>query len=213
MICVSLREPDHRGFAAGLAGLELAEIRLDGAALSSDETKDLFARPLKLIATYRPTGKASPEVRRERLALAIRSGAGYVDLELDSPPGYREELLPIARERGCRIIISHHDERGTPGRPALERIVEQCFAAGADIAKIACRVNAPDDAASLLSLYGKFHPLIALGMGPLGAVTRIAAPFLGAPFTYASITSDRPTADGQLDYKTLRDILGKIGGS
>ena len=213
MICVSLREPDHRSFVAALAGLELAEIRMDGAALSPDETKDLFARPARLIATFRPTGKEGLELRRTCLSLAIRSGAAYVDLEIDSPPDYREELLHIAREKGCRIILSHHDDHGTPGRPVLERIVKHCFAAGADIAKIACRVNAPADVASLLSLYGKFHPLIALGMGPLGVLTRVAAPFLGAPFTYASLTSDRPVADGQLDHKALSEILGKIGGS
>jgi 3-dehydroquinate dehydratase-1 len=212
LICVSLRETDLASFVEALKGIEFAEIRMDGARLSSLEIRTLFSKPLQFLATYRPSPDVRPEDRLAALSLAARSGARFVDLELDAPVFMREALLPVVRASGCRLVVSHHDERGTPGRKDLDRFLDQCFAAGGDIAKIACRVHTRHDVIRLLSLYDRSEPIIALGMGRLGTLTRIAAPLLGAPFTYASLAPGRETADGQLNWKTLRDILKALGG-
>ena len=210
MICVSLREPDYRSFIKALIGLEMAEIRLDGARLSSSEIVSLFAAPLPLVATYR-SGRASLEERREMLSLAIRSGARYVDLEIESPPEYREALIGIARTSNCRVIVSYHNEQMTPTRRALDDIADRCEASGADVIKIACRVRSTADCARLLSLYERPRPVIAIGMGALGTFTRIVAPFLGAPFTFAALTLERTTADGQLDARTMAEKIRILG--
>jgi len=52
--------------------------------------------------------------------------------------------------------------------------------------------------------------VIALGLGPAGVVTRLAAPLLGAPFTYTSLRPGRETADGQLDWLTMDRILRRV---
>jgi 3-dehydroquinate dehydratase len=44
-------------------------------------------------------------------------------------------------------------------------------------------------------------------MGKEAQITRIAAPLLGAPFTYAALESGRETAPGQLDKDTLAALL------
>lgn len=59
----------------------------------------------------------------------------------------------------------------------------------------------------MLSLYESRKNVIALGMGPLGVITRIAAPFLGAPLTYASLAPGKETAEGQPDLKTLEAVM------
>ncbi len=214
MICVSLREPDYPAIVRALDGLkaEMAEIRLDNTRLTPEEVGRLFSRPLPLVATFRPGENVADRERMETLALAVRSGARYLDIELESVPLGRGELIPLARARGCRVIVSHHDERETPARDRLEEIIEACFAAGADIAKIACRVRTRADCARILSLYEGGRALIALGMGRLGIVTRLAAPILGAPFTYAAPDAGRPVADGQLDWTTTRDLLKILDG-
>ncbi len=51
------------------------------------------------------------------------------------------------------------------------------------------------------------------GMGKDGRITRIAAPLLGAPFTYASLDNTRETASGQLDSRTLKQIIDMIRNS
>ena len=210
MICVSLREPSYQRFIRALEGLEMAEIRMDGAELTLHQVRSLFSRPLPLVAAFRP-GKADAQERIKKLAQAVRSGARYVDLELESPPGLRKGLIKTAKSSGCRVILSYHNDRETPDRSFLEEIADRCYADGADIAKIACRVHSRKDCARLISLYDRSRPIIAIGMGRLGTLTRIAAPFLGAPFTYAALTSGRRTAEGQLDWKTMQGKMRALG--
>jgi 3-dehydroquinate dehydratase I len=214
LICVSLREPDFPALVRALDGLraEMAEIRLDGARLNAAEVESLFSRPLPLIATFRPTAGVSDVDRASALAAAVRAGARYLDIELESAHGLGTALFGPARARGCKIIISHHDDIQTPDRTRLEDFVEACFAAGGDIAKIACRARTRADCARLLSLYEDGRPLIALGMGREGLITRLAAPLLGAPFTYASADGRGPTADGQLAWTAMRDLLEVLDG-
>ena len=212
LICVSLREPDGPRFIKALAGLEMAEIRMDGASLSPAEIDAVFSRPLPLIATFRPVPGVSPEARAEALVRAIRSGARFVDIERESPAEFRAELLRAAQRASCRIVVSHHDERETPDWIALSKIAEDCYAAGGEIAKIACRANTPADCARLLALYDRSRPIIALAMGPLGAFTRIVAPLLGAPWTYAARSAESATADGQLDWETTRERIRMLSG-
>ena len=90
------------------------------------------------------------------------------------------------------------------------RLLDRAFQLGADIAKIACAVRGAGDCARLLALHEGRNDVVALGMGPLGGVTRIAAPFLGAPFTYASLLRGRETAPGQLDVQTLESIFEQL---
>ena len=214
MICVSLREPDYPAFARALDGLraEMAEIRLDGARLTVEDVERIFSRPIPLIATFRPAAGVSDPERAVILTASIRSGARFLDIELESVPCLGAEIMPQARARGCRIIVSHHEDAETPPRPRLEQLVEECFAAGGDIAKIACRVRSRADCARILTLYECGRSLIALGMGRLGVITRLAAPLLGAPFTYASPDGGVPTADGQLDWTTTRELLDILDG-
>ncbi|MGI5865193.1 MAG: type I 3-dehydroquinate dehydratase, partial [Myxococcales bacterium] len=132
------------------------------------------------------------------LERAVAAGADYVDIELDAPLALRRRVVRAARRAKCQVIASFHDFAGTPERAELERIVRRCFAAGADIAKVACTVSAPEDAARLLGLLGGGRPLVVVGMGPRGRLVRIAAPLLGGLFTYAAPDRGRPTAPGQL---------------
>jgi len=49
-------------------------------------------------------------------------------------------------------------------------------------------------------------------MGRKGRLTRILAPLLGCPFTYASIDGGKETAEGQIDAASLRRILLEFRG-
>lgn len=209
MICVSLAEPSVAACLAALKGLDFAEIRMDMMKLMLEEIPRLFSGNRVLIATCRPGGR-SDEERKRLLMRAIASGATFVDVEIESETAYREEIVAKARSCGCRVIVSHHDYERTPERPALEACVSACFEAGADIAKIACMVRSDRENARLLALLDTDREIVVVGMGERGRVTRILAPLLGSPFTYASLSQGKETADGQIDRETLQELLRTV---
>lgn len=209
MICVCISEKDKTRLIERLAGVELAEVRLEALSPTEGDVKEIFAQPATLIATMRP-GSHSDEERLKILAAAIEAGAAYVDIELDAPTIVREGVLAAARKSGCEVIVSHHDFERTPDLESLRKIVDECFAVGADIAKVACLANSRADAARILCLLDGEKPVIPIGMGKLGRITRVAAPLLGSPIAYASQGEGRGTAEGQIEVRTLRTILAEI---
>ncbi|HNT00898.1 MAG TPA: type I 3-dehydroquinate dehydratase [Candidatus Saccharicenans sp.] len=215
MICVSLEVSNVSDVLKKLENLILAELRLDKASLGQAEIKQLFSLPVNLIATCRP-GFCWEEDREENLLQAIRCGAKYVDVEIESPAAFKQDIINLAREKGCLVILSYHNYQETPPAIELNRMVRKCFCEGADIAKIACQVNSSQDIIALLSLYGLDEAaagkIISLGMGEKGKITRVAGPLLGAPFTYASFEQGSETAEGQLDRKSLGTILNYFEG-
>jgi 3-dehydroquinate dehydratase-1 len=208
MICVSLAEPTADACLRALEGLDFAEIRLDKMRVGIGGVKKIFSAHPRLIATYRPGGSEMSEKKRRRLLLAaIEAGAAYLDIELEAEARFKEKVVRAARAANCQVIVSHHNFKKTPARAKLEKIIEMAFASGANIAKIACRVHTPRDNARLLGLLDGGRPLIIVGMGKKGGLTRIAAPLLGSLFTYASLGTGKETADGQLDAAALERIL------
>jgi len=207
MICVSLAEPGCAQCLTALEGLELAEIRLDRMGdLSVEDVATLFARHKGMIATCRP-GSFPDDGRKARLLAAVSAGAAYVDIELESEEPYREEIMAKAREFGCKVIISFHDHEKTPDRKTLSAIVEDSFLKGADIVKIACTVRSERDNARLIGLLDDSRSIVVIGMGEKGRITRVVAPLLGSPFTFASLTRGRETAEGQIDQVTLESLV------
>lgn len=213
MICVSLADLSYERCETVLDGIELAEIRLDRCDFTRDQIERLFSLPKRLVATFRPDGRSYKE-RLDLLLLAISSGASYVDVELVSPGWYKRRIADAAAEKNCKVIVSFHDFHGTPPVETIHESINRCFEAGADIAKVAYLSRSEDDVARILSLYDRTRwgagRLIAIGMGRKGRITRIAAPFLGAPFTYAAHARGAETADGQFEHQTIRALIDGV---
>ena len=207
MICVSLAEPTLDECLAALAGLPFAEIRLDRMeGLSLEDVGTLFSSHKRLIATCAP-GSLLDNARKARLLEAIAAGAAYVDVELEAKEPYREEIIAKARKHGCRVIISFHDHAKTPDRQTLSAIVAESFRKGADIVKIACAVWSERDNARLLGLLDDSRKIVVIGMEKRGRITRVVAPLLGSPFTFASLIEGRETAEGQIDKAALGSLM------
>ena len=206
MICVSVEEPTLELIFKAIENEELAEIRLDLIDLLEKEIETLFYQNIKLIATCRP-GKYSDSQRKAILKKSIEAGAAFVDIELEASDDFKTEIVTLAKKKKCKVIISYHNYDNTPPKGELDQVIDWCFNSGADIAKIVCKVNHISDNARLLSLYEQDKEIIAFGMGEKAKFTRIAAPFLGAPFTYASVSTGKETADGQIDKTTLAKLL------
>ncbi len=209
MICASIAEKDVTRCIEALDKVEVAEIRIDLGEFSNEEIRKVFSRRKKTIATCRP-GKIRDEERVEMLKIAIAAGATYVDIEFEAGQDYKNDLIDFAHKHQCDVIISYHNYDRTPELDELEEIVRQCYAQGADLAKIATHVNVNRDNSKILSLYKAPGRLVAIGMGDLGRISRIVAPFLGAEFTYASLSDGEATAPGQISYDRLNKFILEI---
>ena len=128
---------------------------------------------------------------------AVRAGARYVDVEIESSKEFIEDIKKTALENKCDLIISYHNYEETPDLKELVAIVAECFLLGADVAKAACMVIENKDNATILSLFRQGRRIIALGMGEKGKITRIAGPILGAEFTFAAPDQGEGTAPGR----------------
>jgi 3-dehydroquinate dehydratase-1 len=209
MICVSLAEKDPNVCLEILEKVDMAEIRIDLAEFSDEDIMKIFSARKKLIATCRP-GKYSLSERIRKLKLAIESGATFLDIEYEAEDDFRNEMMEYAHARQCDVILSYHNYEMTPELDELEKIMNKCFELGADMAKIATMVRVNRDNSKILSLYKAPGRLVAIGMGELGKISRIVAPFLGAEFTYASLTDDNATAPGQISYNKLNQYILEI---
>ena len=140
-------------------------------------------------------------------------GATYIDLEIESASHYMKELKEHAESKGVEVIISYHNFEETPGQELLTRKLKACFEMGGDIAKVTTLVNSREDVLSLFSLFDLPGRKVVLGMGSMGRIIRIMAPYLGAEFTFASARRGVETAPGQLDFRQLVELYKVIDES
>ena len=216
MICVSVAEPTVEHCLEALHGLDFAEVRIDSMNVSIEDVRRIFSNHARLIATFMPVSSdgmsrrtADADTRRKFLIAAIESGAKYVDVEIQADGDFRKEIVERAKSKNCKVIISFHDFNATPEKEKLVEIAALCFNEGADIAKIACKVNAERDNRRLLGLLNNedYHGrTVVIGMGNKGRITRVMAPLLGSPFTFASVLKGKETAEGQIE----KDMLHKV---
>lgn len=210
MICVSISSLQEIGKLPAAA--ELIELRLDLIGCDPGEIFPMIPARCKSIATCRP-GSMQDATRLSWLKSAMNLGASLVDAELESEEAYLEDLRRHSSNQGVELIVSYHHFKATPDRDHLADKLQHCFDRGGDIAKIATQIHNREDLLNLLSLYQLPGRKIILGMGPLGRISRIAAPYLGSEFTFASPGTGLETAAGQLDFHQLTEIYQVINQS
>ncbi len=208
MICISLIDLSFAECLKIRKEAAMIEVRMDKLTLQDREYKNLFETKIKTIATCRPYNRSEKECLT-LLEKAIRYGADYIDIEIESSIEYKNYIIQIAKQHNVKIIISYHNYSDTPTND-LDNIISESIKEGADIVKIATKVNNPKQAAALLGLYSKYDNIVVIGMGSKGVITRVSSLLLGAPFTFASVDNKHKSAPGQLPYKTMNIIYGLI---
>jgi 3-dehydroquinate dehydratase-1 len=183
--------------------IDLLEIRVDlfaepnlGVGACAEASARATATGTPVLVTIRLGAEGGRWTRPDALRLALYAEAlafaSWVDVEAASP--IARDVTALARARGATSIVSHHDFARTPPLAELERIIEACRAAGADVPKIATRVNADEDRAALFALLEKEGGrACVIGMGP--ADLRVELPARGSRLAYGYIGA--PTAPGQ----------------
>ncbi len=209
MICVPLGGIGFDDCMSMARKEAFVEFRFDLLSLNLEQVKEVVNAANSCIATCRP-GKMEEADRQEILQTAIISGADYVDIEVESDRAFISEIILTARTNDTDIIISYHNFEGTPLLGELEQIVSACRKAGADVVKIASQVNNAGDLQNLFKLYEPELRMVIIGMGVQGVISRIAAPLLGAEFTFAAAETGQETAPGQITKDKLLSIIRQI---
>jgi 3-dehydroquinate dehydratase-1 len=183
------------------AGVDLFEIRVDlidahfGKIVDyCHKIKDSVSIPM--IGTIRENERTV----KNRIVMfkEIVSAVDAIDVELGSPVS--ETILSNAGN--ATIIISEHDYQKTPSKIELRDMIDRACRQGADIVKIAVMSNSRDDVHRLLNITRECDvPIVAIGMGPIGTVTRVIAPLYGSLFTFGFIGD--VVAPGQLPIRKL----------
>ena len=177
------------------------ELRLDLLESPPRDPAGLVRGPAATLVTVRPRreGGAFDGSERDRIALLERAVAGgpeFIDLELSTPGPLRRRIYDAAGSR-VKVILSVHDPRGIPHD--LNALVRRMESEPAPILKLALRV---EDAAGLSRLLEAAHaatrPMILIGMGEGGLVSRIAPERFGSPLCYLALSPRFSTAEGQL---------------
>jgi 3-dehydroquinate dehydratase/shikimate dehydrogenase len=198
-LCVSLMPQSLEDvFASDVSGVDCVEVRLDSLKDPQQSRDARWDRlPVPVIATCRGKDRGglfngSIEDEISILQAAAKNGARYVDIDYR----YATPIPP------AEVIASYHNFDETPGD--IADIANRALAGPAQIAKVATQVNRWADNQRLLDLLSRSNPkpLIVVGMGDIGQITRIAGPSRGSFLTYAAST--RQAAPGQL---TVREML------
>ena len=207
-ICLSMPAAEAEAGLPALGVPFLLELRLDVHPAGEADLVRLLALSPWTLATCRPGARTDAECG-EVLRRALEAGATLVDLDRSTAPAVLGAVRDLARRLGRGLIVSHHDFGGTPPAPALRGLVDDCFAKGADVAKLACQAATADDSRRVLALYeGETRPLVAFCMGEAGRPSRLEALARGAPFMYGSAGAGRETAPGQVEASEMARLLG-----
>jgi 3-dehydroquinate dehydratase-1 len=165
--------------------------------------------PIIITARDPREGGANNLSLQQRLNLLLRflPYAKYVDVELRSARVFKS-LLARARKQNVRRILSFHNFKSTPSPRSLRAKAALAKTHGADIFKIATRTDTLAELSRLVDFaLNKDVDLAvsAMGIGKLGAISRLLLARGGSVLSYASLY--RSQIEGQLSLDVLRSAL------
>lgn len=204
MICVTGGERSLRRLERRLsAHSSLQEVRLDLLERIDEEVFTVLARhPGNLITCRgRAAGGGFDGTAAEQCAILSRAaslGARYVDVEVSVPGQLRRDLHADRGSSGI-VLSAHYYAVDEPGPAAAQDLAREFNSSPADVLKVALTVQ---DAADLLPLYRMLRheqrPVVRIGMGQAGLLSRALFQRFGSPWTYVVAPGAPAVAPGQL---------------
>ena len=208
--------PIETARSAKKLGADILEIRFDLLNITTSHDAEKLINDIKLetnlpcIATNRlqsEGGKWSgTEEDRISLLIDIIELVDAVDIELSAGEDVRKRVVESAKIAGKTVIVSSHDFNRTPAVDQMRKTLDDCFEAGADIAKIAVMPESMQDVLNLLQVTNDSKaPVCTISMGDLGKHSRIVASCYGSVLTYGSVGN--AVAPGQLRVDELKTVM------
>jgi 3-dehydroquinate dehydratase-1 len=134
----------------------------------------------------------------------------FLDYELAHSDEAIATLRSLTQQYGVQLILSCHNFHETPGESWIQEKFARALISGADIGKVAVMPNTLEDVLhflkALLIIEQKIDlPLIAISMGPLGAISRLFGWLFGSQLTFA--VGEQSSAPGQIPIEDVRKVI------
>ena len=222
VVATTVEEAERRAKVVAKTAADLVEWRADGLAVPlsaatlaiiADDLREIVA-PKPLLFTWRTCeeGGRAPEAADAHYAEIVTAvlkakTADLVDVQIRHPAA--PQLLGVAKELGVPVVGSWHDMQATPTVGEIADALAQAESLGASVAKVAVTPHDGDDLDTLANASTRAFdtariPLIVVGMGEVGMVSRVYGHLFGSQATFASV--GEPSAPGQLDLAALQTI-------
>ena len=235
-ICVPLMAPDtpslrQQAKAAIHAGCDLVEWRVDALrdGLNIDVMRpalwalreEVGEKPILFTFRTKEEGGLAPASWEAyealyRAAVEEPDGADLFDLEVNRGEERVTALMQAMKQKGGHVVMSYHDFHKTPEQTAIQAIFRRMAEKGADIGKVAVMPQTKRDVLTLMQAAVwagetyKDRLFIAISMGPLGMLSRLAGYLTGSCLTFG--TAWRSAAPGQPPAGSLRAALSLLPG-
>lgn len=235
-ICVPLTAPDtpslrQQAKAAIHAGCDLVEWRVDAMkdGLAIDVMRpalralreEVGEKPILFTFRTKEEGGLTPAAWDEyealyRAAVEEPDGADLFDVELNRGEERVTKLARDIQEKSGWVVMSYHDFHKTPEQTEIQDIFRRMAEKGADIGKVAVMPQTKRDVLTLMQASAwasemyKDRLFIAISMGPLGMLSRLAGYLTGSCLTFG--TAGRSSAPGQPPAGALRAALSLLPG-
>ena len=237
VVCVPVMGRDEAALgafarSAALSGAEVIELRADSLC-----AMPTVAQAMAMLRTVREAAPDTPllfTLRTQRDGGAgIPDAAAYeallcgllahtdalpdaLDCELSVGEEAFSRIAACAHEAGVSLVGSSHDFAKTPERTEIVRRLMDMERLGADVCKIAVMPGSRADVLTLMQAAVEADealraPLIAISMGPLGAITRVGSELMGSCLTFGAV--GQTSAPGQMDARALMDALALLHGA
>lgn len=141
-----------------------------------------------------------------------------VDYEMSNGAASMKSVRDASRRHGIGLVCSYHNFDATPPLPALAAEFRRAQAMDGDVAKVSVMAREPGDVLTLLSATQQasreIEPaLIAVSMGPHGALSRVIGFTFGSALTFgvaagASAPGQLPIAELRARIEAARQALG-----
>jgi 3-dehydroquinate dehydratase I len=195
--------------------LDLCELRMD-LLITEQLQQHEYLRPLRFpkiltIRDPREGGKESlSENERVNIFEELLPHVDYIDIEFRNFRLYAD-VIAAALNSAKQLIVSVHDFEKTPDVEQMERWADETEKRypGA-IFKISVKLNRWEEMVRLGNFLVNQSRIrvAAMGMGPLGKISRLLFAQLGSELTYAAC--GEAVVPGQWDLRTLRSVLSQI---
>lgn len=166
------------------------------------------------IATVRSKiegGSDIPDSERLKIFNGVIDFVDIIDVEYTST-NIKEKVKEIAKNKGKLLLMSYHDFEKTPSEDEIQKLIDDCKAQGADIVKYAFKANTFEDVARVMCITNKNKDknIVAISMGEIGKITRVAGFMFGSLITYTYI--GQSFAPGQIEVKKLNELIELFKG-
>jgi len=197
---------------------DLLEFRLDQLGAHRDAVARCLERPpAPVLLTVRSPAEGGAgnldDDRRLALYGAFRAHATLVDTEIDSleRPDFAG-FVAESRRAGATVVGSFHDFEAFPGAEVISARIDRAFDLGVDIAKVAVVLEEMRELFALVDIVERARGdgllVAAMGMGPLGKLSRLVLARAGSCLNYGYLRT--PNAPGQWSAEELARLIAEL---